>query len=102
MSNRRDDRQEIRFGPAMDKRIIEGFLDDRQTTLEEFEQAGFDRAAILKRAKKLFHRGALQQYQFNPPRLSVRKCLECQREFLSYGPQHRHCEHCRRQIESKL
>ncbi len=89
------------FGPAVDKRIIEGFLADQEATLKGLEKAGFPRAAILKRAKTLFRRQTREQYRLNPPRLSVRPCLGCGDEFLSFGPQHRFCEDCRRDIERK-
>ena len=65
------------FGPEIDKRIIEGFLADQEATLQTLEQAGFERAAILKRAKTLFRRRSLDQYRINPPQLSVRECLGC-------------------------
>ncbi|RLB65041.1 MAG: hypothetical protein DRI90_03075 [Deltaproteobacteria bacterium] len=87
------------ISPAIDKRIIEGFLADQEVTLQALERAGFDRAAILKRAKTLFRRRTLEQYRINPPRLSVRQCLGCGDELLSFGPQHRFCEDCRGDIQ---
>jgi hypothetical protein len=89
------------FGPAVDKQIIEGFLADEEATLQLLEQAGFERAAILKRAKALFRHRTRDSYKVNPSQLAVRDCLGCTNEFLSSGPQHRFCADCRQGIERK-
>lgn len=102
MTRRPDTLEDPSFDAVIDKRIIEGFLTDEEATLQTLEQAGFERAAILKRAKKLFRRrGTREQFMINPPRLSVRNCLECSDEFLSFGAQHRFCEGCRGDIKRK-
>jgi hypothetical protein len=99
MARRSDTLEDPSIGPAIDKRIIEGFLADQEATLQALERAGFERAAILRRAKTLFRRRTLEQYRINPPRLSVRGCLGCGDELLSFGPQHRFCEDCRVDIQ---
>jgi len=85
-----------RFTPEIDKRLIEGFLDDREAILRALEQDGFGRDAIQRRARVLgLTEKTLEQVRMNRRLISVRRCLRCEKEFLSLGPQNRFCVQCR-------
>ena len=98
MSDNQQKRGTVSFTPEIDKRIIEGFLGDREAMMKELSMAGFDRRAILERARNLglsdqfiknFHRRGIDVGD-----IAVRLCLGCNEPFASMGPHNRMCRRC--------
>jgi hypothetical protein len=100
----------FREDPVLDRRIIEGMLQDRNTFLEQMEREGFTSAAVLRRAAELGLSEALIRQVKGvaadlagerpgrrpaPSSLGARTCLSCDRVFLSSGPGNRLCMRCR-------
>ena len=100
----------FREDPILDRRIIEGMLQDRNTFLEEMASEGFGAAAVLRRAAELGLSEALIRQVKGvaadlagerpgrrpaPSSLGARTCLSCDRVFLSSGPGNRLCMRCR-------
>jgi len=82
------------FTPAVDRRIIEGFFGNRESMLRELARVGFKRVEILNRAAFLgLNKGFVKRFT-DVETLSVRRCLRCDGEFLSLGPQNRLCRGC--------
>ena len=88
---------EAHFTPDIDKRIIEGFLRDRETMLGELaSETGLSRTVILKRAEELgLNSTFVQQCRRADGSAVVRGCLRCDAWFVSMGPQNRLCKRCR-------
>lgn len=96
--------------PALDKKIIEGMLNDRERLMSEMEALGYTAEAVLRRAADL---GLSEAYLRHvqtvaadlagdrpgarriPSHLRARTCLSCERVFLSSGPGNRICPRCR-------
>ena len=88
----------VSFTPAIDKRIIEGFLGDREAMINELSRSGFNRPRIPERARNLglsdhfiknFHRSGTDVAD-----VAVRRCLKCNEPFASMGPHNRMCRRC--------
>ena len=83
------------FTPAIDKRIIKGFLKDRKAILLELSSEGFSRNAIIKRAGKLgLTEQLIKHNRLNADEVVIRKCLGCNNEFVSMGQYNRLCRRC--------
>lgn len=102
--------KQFREDPMLDRRIIEGMLQDRAIFLEEMATEGFNAAAVLRRAAELGLSEALIRQVKGvaadlagerpgrrpaPSSLGARTCLSCDRVFLSSGPGNRLCMRCR-------
>lgn len=102
--------KQFREDPILDRRIIEGMLQDRNIFLEEMASEGFGSAAVLRRAAELGLSEALIRQVKGvaadlagerpgrrpaPSSLGARTCLSCDRVFLSSGPGNRLCMRCR-------
>lgn len=100
----------IKEDPALDRRIIEGMLNDRQTLLEDLAKEGMTQGMVLRRAAELGLSEALLRQVKGvaadlagerpgrkpaPSSLGARTCLSCDRVFLSTGPGNRLCMRCR-------
>ena len=95
MVGRRRQRPSSSFTPEIDKRIIEGFLGDREEMIRDLAQAGFSRRAVLDRATTLgLTRDFLAQCKKGGVDVLVRQCLRCEQRFVSLGPQNRLCRRC--------
>ncbi|HET6343281.1 MAG TPA: hypothetical protein VFH51_00055 [Myxococcota bacterium] len=105
-----DGTSKFREDPILDRRIIEGMLQDRNVFLEQMEAEGFSSAAVLRRAAELGLSEALIRQVKGvaadlagerpgrrpaPSSLGARTCLSCDRVFLSSGPGNRLCMRCR-------
>lgn len=84
------------FTPEIDRRIIEGFLEDQEAALLELGKAGFTRKVVLDRAWKLGLSSDFLKKHRSSGGVSLRRCLNCDEEFLSEGPQNRLCNRCRK------
>jgi hypothetical protein len=98
MSDNQQKRETVSFTPEIDKRIIEGFLGDREAMLKELAGTGFSRRVVLKRAASL---GLTDQFIKNfhlsgtdVGDVAVRRCLKCNEPFASMGPHNRMCRRC--------
>ncbi len=100
----------LKEDPALDRRIIEGMLDDRKQLLEDLAKDGMTQQAVLRRAAELGLSEALLRQVKGvaadlagerpgrrpaPSSLGARTCLSCDRVFLSTGPGNRLCMRCR-------
>ena len=100
----------FREDPSLDRRIIEGMLDDREIFLAAMAKEGFTTNAVLRRAAELGLSEALVRQvkgvaadlagerpgrRAAPSALGARTCLSCDRVFLSSGPGNRLCMRCR-------
>ena len=100
----------FRDDPLLDKRIIEGMLDDKEGFLDDMHQEGFSREAVVRRAAELGLSEALIRQvkgvaadlagerpgkRPTPSSLGARTCLQCDRVFFSSGPGNRLCTRCR-------
>jgi hypothetical protein len=100
----------FREDPSLDRRIIEGMLDDREIFLAAMAKEGFTSNAVLRRAAELGLSEALVRQvkgvaadlagerpgrRAAPSALGARTCLSCDRVFLSSGPGNRLCMRCR-------
>jgi hypothetical protein len=100
----------FREDPSLDRRIIEGMLDDREIFLAAMAKEGFTSNAVLRRAAELGLSEALVRQvkgvaadlagerpgrRATPSALGARTCLSCDRVFLSSGPGNRLCMRCR-------
>ncbi|MBN1960928.1 MAG: hypothetical protein JW841_08275 [Deltaproteobacteria bacterium] len=96
--------------PVLDRRIIEGMLNDRKALLDEMQKEGLAPSAVLRRAAELGLSEALLRQVKGvaadlagerpvrrpmPSSLGARTCLSCDRVFLSTGPGNRLCMRCR-------
>lgn len=110
MSQSMREEENAKFTPRVDRRIIEGMLEDRDCLLTEMERHGLKEAAILRRAAELGLSEALLRQvkgvaadlagerpgrRTAPTSLGARTCLCCDRVFLSTGPGNRLCMRCR-------
>ncbi len=99
-----------RFDPSMDRRIIEGMLDDRENLMREMRDKGINQPMVLRRAAELGLSEALIRQvrgvaadlagerpgkKVNTTQLGARTCLCCDRVFLSTGASNRLCMRCR-------
>jgi hypothetical protein len=100
----------FREDPALDRRIIEGMLEDKDAFLERMAGKGYAKDAVLRRAAELGLSEALIRQVKGvaadlagerpgrrpaPSSLGARTCLSCDRIFLSSGPGNRLCMRCR-------
>lgn len=100
----------FRDDPLLDKRIIEGMLDDKEGFLDDMHVEGFSREAVIRRAAELGLSEALIRQvkgvaadlagerpgkRPTPNSLGARTCLQCDRVFFSSGPGNRLCTRCR-------
>ena len=105
-----EDRPPLKDDPALDRRIIEGMLNDRKALLADLEKEGMTQGAVLRRAAELGLSDALLRQvkgvaadlagerpgrRVTPSSLGARTCLSCDRVFLSTGPGNRLCMRCR-------
>ena len=96
--------------PRLDRKIIEGMLQDRETLMVEMKDKGFNEGLVLRRAAELGLSEALLRQvkgvaadlagerpgrRSAPDALGARTCLSCDRVFLSTGPGNRLCMRCR-------
>lgn len=85
------------FTPEIDRQIITGFLADKEATLRQLTRAGFNRKRVLDRAGTLgLSSDFLKRHRLSGGDVSVRRCLNCDEEFLSMGRQNRLCNRCRK------
>lgn len=100
----------FRDDPGLDRRIIEGMLDDKDIFLDDMHRKGFGRDAVVRRAAELGLSEALIRQvkgvaadlagerpgrRPTPSSLGARTCLSCDRVFFSSGPGNRLCTRCR-------
>ena len=100
----------VRDDPSLDRRIIEGMLDDKDGFLDKMHRRGFGRDAVVRRAAELGLSEALIRQvkgvaadlagerpgrRPTPGSLGARTCLSCDRVFFSSGPGNRLCTRCR-------
>ena len=100
----------FREDPSLDRRIIEGMLNDREDFMALMCKEGFAASAVLRRAAELGLSEALVRQvkgvaadlagerpgrRSAPASLGARTCLSCDRVFLSSGPGNRLCMRCR-------
>lgn len=105
-----DGKPALKEDPILDRRIIEGMLNDRKELLDELAKEGMTSAAVLRRAAELGLSEALLRQvkgvaadlagerpgrRATPSSLGARTCLSCDRVFLSTGPGNRLCMRCR-------
>lgn len=96
--------------PRLDRHIIEGMLQDRESLMTEMKNKGFSEGVVLRRAAELGLSEALLRQvkgvaadlagerpgrRSAPDALGARTCLSCDRVFLSTGPGNRLCMRCR-------
>ena len=102
--------QENRYDEVLDRRIIEGMLNNRDDIMKELRREGMSEADILRRSADLGISEALirqvkgvaadlagdrSSNRSAPASLAARNCLQCDRVFLSTGPGNRLCMRCR-------
>jgi hypothetical protein len=102
--------QLFRDDPVVDRRIIEGMLNDRASLMTDMAKLGYTQSQIMRRAAELGLSEALIRQvrgvaadlagerpgrRGTPPTLGARGCLACDRVFLSTGPGNRLCMRCR-------
>ena len=100
----------FREDPEIDRRIIEGMLQDRDQFIHTMADEGYTEAVVLRRAAELGLSEALIRQVKGvaadlagerpgrrpaPASLGARTCLSCDRIFLSSGPGNRLCMRCR-------
>ncbi len=100
----------FREDPEIDRRIIEGMLQDRDQFITAMANEGYTEAVVLRRAAELGLSEALIRQVKGvaadlagerpgrrpaPASLGARTCLSCDRIFLSSGPGNRLCMRCR-------
>ena len=100
----------FREDPEIDRRIIEGMLQDRDQFITAMADEGYTEAVVLRRAAELGLSEALIRQVKGvaadlagerpgrrpaPASLGARTCLSCDRIFLSSGPGNRLCMRCR-------
>jgi len=105
-----EDKSAYAENPRLDRRIIDGMLNDREHLMTEMMEKGFSETAILRRAAELGLSEALLRQvkgvaadlagerpgrRSAPSALGARTCLSCDRVFLSTGPGNRLCMRCR-------
>lgn len=84
------------FSRSVTLQIVDGMFADREAMLVSLEKLGFFRDDVLQHA---FDLGMSVQFvelcrrSGDSPKL--RRCLSCEREFVSLGPQNRMCRRCR-------
>lgn len=80
----------------IDRRIIEGYLQDPRSMIEELGQAGIAKEEIIRRGAALGVTPAVLSVE-EPGRsgLAARVCLRCDQAFLSLGIHNRLCRRCR-------
>jgi hypothetical protein len=85
------------FPPAVTRQIVDGMFTDREAMLVAMEKLGYDREDVLQHA---FNLGLSVQFielcRLTGDTPKLRRCLSCEREFVSLGPQNRMCRRCRR------
>ena len=95
----------------LDKRLIEGILTDRDSTIQSIrEQYDVSEAGVLRRASELGLSEAMLRHakgvaadlagdpstkRLGKHQMAARSCLSCDRVFLSTGPGNRLCSRCR-------
>ena len=83
------------FTPMIDKRIIEGFIGDREAMIKELTGEGIGRMDVLGRAEELgLTKQFISQCHVGGVDLAIRRCLRCSKEFVSMGPHNRLCRSC--------
>jgi hypothetical protein len=100
----------FRDDPVVDRRIIEGMLNDRGSLMTDMAKIGYSQSQVMRRAAELGLSEALIRQvrgvaadlagerpgrRGAPPTLGARGCLSCDRVFLSTGPGNRLCMRCR-------
>lgn len=100
----------FREDPDLDRHIIDGMLEDKDAFLDSMQHQGYARESVLRRAAELGLSEALIRQVMGvaadlagerpgrrraPSSLGARKCLQCDRVFLSSGPGNRLCMRCR-------
>lgn len=103
-------RAHVRKDPSLDRKIIEGMLEDRDALLAKMAELGVTEDAVMRRAAELGLSEALLRQVKGvaadlagerpgrpgmPSSLGARTCLSCDRVFLSTGPGNRLCMRCR-------
>ena len=88
--------QDARFTRAIDRRIIDGYLQDLPAMVEELGRAGISEEAIVRRGESLgVTKDSLSRSAPGEHQIAARECLCCDRTFLSFGIQNRLCRRCR-------
>jgi len=106
-----DEKFQLLDSPRLDRRIINGMLNDRETLMHDMNTAhGASEIAVLRRAADLGLSEALLRQvkgvaadlagerpgrRYPPTPMGARTCLQCDRIFLSTGPGNRLCMRCR-------
>ena len=86
----------VAISPEIDKRIIEGYLTNREEMFEELGRVGFAKQAIIDRAGTLgLSASFVSKSRAGGVNPTVRRCLCCDQSFVSLGPQNRLCNRCR-------
>ena len=84
------------FTHDVDKKIINGFLQDRRNALTQLGTLGYSKRAVTERAERLgLTRTLLAQHADGELELSARRCLRCDEVFVSQGSFNRLCRRCR-------
>jgi hypothetical protein len=86
------------FTPEIDRRIIEGFLNNQKTLLATLTNEQLSKGAILKRAGELgLNKEFFTMIKRDGVEPEARKCLRCGKYFASVGAHNRLCTKCRKE-----
>jgi hypothetical protein len=85
------------FPSEVTRQIVDGMFTDPEAMLVALEKLGFSRDDVIQHA---FNLGLSAQFielcRLTGDTPKLRRCLSCEREFVSLGPQNRICRRCRR------
>jgi hypothetical protein len=96
MSDEKNDAQAVRFSPAHDGLIIDGFLTGKMEMFRKLMALGFSRDEIVERAKQFgLSKQFIKRCGIGRPDVALRECLRCSELFLSVGFQNRLCNRCK-------
>jgi hypothetical protein len=80
---------------GIDQKIIDGFLNDENLAVRELEKAGFPEEEVRERARELgLTKEFVKRCRLSGMRAGMRRCVNCDRLFLSAGPHNRLCPRC--------
>lgn len=97
------ERSDSRFDLELDRRLVEGLIQDREATLDELAELGIARTVALRRAESLgLTKEVLRRLEIRPGQIRVLPCLGCEDRFLSHGAHNRFCDPCRKKGERRV
>ncbi len=81
--------------PALDRAIIDAFLDEENGGLRALYSRGFSEKTVTERASRLgLTRDFIKRCRLAETRPAVRTCVKCDASFLSAGKHNRLCGRC--------